>query len=289
MRTRQLAAVPASKALAGAEMPDGSEPRARLGLRIDVRTTPAGVVELPAIPELLLKIHTGPPVRGACRRQSFVYTHGDVDVLPAGTADAWEQYGANTSLYLALSPALLQRAAEDLGADPQRADLVPLCQVRDPQIEHIGWALEAERKAGFPSGALYTESLGLGLAVHLLGRSRAPRAPANGLSPPRLRRVTEYIEAHLDRNLSLARLAAVAGLSATTLKTSFLRATGVTVHAYVVRRRVARAQALLARGDRSVSEVALEAGFAHQSHLARWMRRLHGVTPRAVARGAQGR
>ncbi|HYG66938.1 MAG TPA: AraC family transcriptional regulator, partial [Anaeromyxobacteraceae bacterium] len=119
-------------------------------------------------------------------------------------------------------------------------------------------------------------------------RGRTPRASANGLSTPQLRRVTEYIEAHLDRNLSLARLAVVAGLSATTLKTSFRRATGVTVHAYVVRRRVERAQALLARGDRSVGEVALEAGFAHQSHLARWMRRLHGVTPRAVARGANG-
>ena len=96
---------------------------------------------------------------------------------------------------LQLSPSLLRRAAEDMGLDPDRAGLEPRHQFRDPQIEHIAWALDAERRAGYPSGLLYTESLGMALAVHLLGRYTAPaHACARGLSKPQLRRVTAYIE-----------------------------------------------------------------------------------------------
>jgi AraC family transcriptional regulator len=136
----------------------------------------------------------------------------------------------------------------------------------------------ASRSAGHPNGQLYVESLGTALAVLLLGSYAAPRPPWPGLSRRQLCRVTEYIEAHLDQDLSLARLASVAAISTSHLKTLFKRSTGVTVHRYVVQRRVARAKTLLARGDRAVSDVALEAGFAHQSHMMQWMRRLLGAT-----------
>jgi AraC family transcriptional regulator len=168
--------------------------------------------------------------------------------------------------------------------DPDRAGLEPRHQFRDPQIEHIAWALDAERRAGYPGGLLYTESLGMALAVHLLGRYRAPLGRPRGLSKAQLRRLTAYIENHLDQNLSLARLARVAEVSASHLKTSFRRSTGLPVHEYVVQRRVERAKALLLRGELPASQVALEAGFAHRSHMARWMRRVLGVTPTSVAR-----
>ena len=54
------------------------------------------------------------------------------------------------------------------------------------------------------------------------------------------------------------------------------------IHAYVMHRRVERARAELADGRRSLAEIALAAGFADQSHMARWMRRVHGTTPRAA-------
>jgi AraC family transcriptional regulator len=265
---------------------DGS--RHRIGLRVDVRTTLPGTVELDAASDHLLKIHAGAPVQGGCRSHRFVYRRGDVDLFPAGASDVWEEEQANTSLILRLAPSLLRRAAEDIGLDPDRAGLAPRHQFRDPQIEHIAWALDAERRAGHPSGLLYTESLGLALAVHLLGRYPARDRSQPGLSPRQLRRVTEYIEEHLDRDLSLARLAGVVGVSASHLKTVFRRSTGLPVHEYVVQRRVERAKALLLRGELPASQVALEAGFAHQSHMARWMRRVLGVTPTAVVRGSYG-
>ena len=276
-----------SLALAGAAPP---VERPRLGLRIDVlRTLQAGRIELAAVPDHRLKVHVGTPVRGACKQQRFVYTEGDVDIMPAGSAETWVEEDAGTSLLLQLSPALLQRAAQDLGLDPRRAGLHERHQCRDPQIEHIARALEAESSAGAPSGLLYAESLGMALAVHLLGRYPAPAAPRGGLSTLRLRRVRDFIEAHLDRDLTIARIADAVGLGSSHLKTQFKRATGVTVHAYVMQRRVERAKQLLMHGELSAAQVALDAGFAHQSHMARCMRRVLGVTPSALTRGHGGR
>jgi AraC family transcriptional regulator len=92
-----------------------------------------------------------------------------------------------------------------------------------------------------------------------------------------------FIEEHLDEDLSIARLAASAAISASHFKTLFKRTAGVPVHQYVLQRRVERARTLLAAGDLPASQAALAAGFAHQSHMARSMRRLLGVTPRAIA------
>jgi len=259
------------------------EPCPRIGLRIDRRTTAPGVIKFEALPDHRLRVHAGAPVRGSCRNHRFLYTRGDIDLLPAGASDVCEEEGESTSLMLRLSPSLLHCAAEEMGLDPDRAGLEERYQFRDPQIEHIAWALDAERSAGHPDGLLYAESLGMALAVHLLGRYSAPVGRRGGLSKPQLRRVTEYIEAHLDHDLSLARLAGVAGVSASHLKTVFKRSTGLPVHEYVVQRRVERARLLLLRGELPASQVALEAGFAHQSHMARCMRRILGVTPTSVA------
>jgi AraC family transcriptional regulator len=237
-------------------------------LRVEMRTTPPGVLKLEPLAEHRVKIHAGAPVRGACRLHRFVYTRGDVDILPAGLSDIWQEDDAGASLVVQLPPALLQRAAQRLGLHADRLDLEPRYQLRDAQIEHIVWALEAERRAGDPGGPLYSDSLGMALAVRLLSY-----ASTKGGDTP-LARVLSYIEQHLDQDLSIARLAHLAGVSATNLKSLFRRLTGLPVHQYVVQRRVERARALLARGRLPASQVALEARVAHQSHMARWMRRL---------------
>ena len=258
-----------------------------MNLRVERLATLPGPAAWVPIADHRVKLHAGPPVRGTCRMRDFVTRRGEIDIVPAGMSDAWEEHDASSTLTLHLPHALLRRAAQEMRLPEGRAALAPRHQFRDARIEHIAWALDADRLAGSPSGRLFADSLGVALAVHLLGHSAATarREPAP-LSPQQLRRVVEHIDAHVAADLSLARLAEVVGISASHLKTVFKRSTGVPVHQFVVQRRVERAVSLLRGGEMPASEVALEAGFAHQSHMARWMRRLLGVTPTRVSQGA---
>jgi len=262
-------------------------PASAHGLHVAHYVTRPGLVTLDAVAEHRIKVHTGAPVTGTCGVSRFRYSHGDVDLLPAGSADRWDEDSASTSVMLSFAPPLLSRTADELGLDGARVGLTPRHQFRDPQIQHIAWALDADREAGHPSGRLYSDSLATALLTHLVARHRMPQTPLRGLSKPQLQRVTEYIEAHLDKDLSLARLAQVAGVSASHLKTQFKRSTSLPVHAYVVQRRVERARALLLRRDLSASQIALEAGFAHQSHMVRCLRRILGMAAEPLLRRAR--
>lgn len=253
-------------------------------LRVERQTVPPGRVSLDAVAEHRIKLHTGRAVTGSCERRRFRYTHGDVDLLPAGSADSWEEDQGSTSVLLHFAPALLQRTAEELGLDGARVGLQPHHQIRDTRIAHLAWALDADRRGGQPSGRLYTDSLSTALLAHLAARHRVVQPPARGLGRAQLQRVTGYIDAHLDQDLSLARLAQVAELSPSHLKAQFKRATGSPVHAYVIRRRVERARELLLRRELPVSQIALEAGFAHQSHMTRTLRRVLGDASAALLR-----
>ena len=106
----------------------------------------------------------------------------------------------------------------------------------------------------------------------------APQAHG-GLSPSAIRRVREYVEAHLGDSMDLATLAAVAGLSIHHFAREFKQSTGFTPHHYLTQKRVERAQEMLAHTALSLSEIAYAVGFSDQSHLARHFRQMLGVTP----------
>ena len=183
-----------------------------------------------------------------------------------------------------LSSLLMLSAADAMGVNSDRVDIPPQLHVRDPRIEHIGWAVKAELEASEPLGRLYGDSLGLALAAHLLrGYLPARRGGSDvRLSRRRLQRVVDYIHDHLSQDLSLAELAQLVDMSPSHFKVIFKQSVGLPVHQYVIRSRVEYATDLIARGKLSLSDVALQAGFANQSHMARSMKRLTGVTPSAV-------
>jgi AraC family transcriptional regulator len=164
------------------------------GFEATIYDTSGGFNQVPCMKELTVGMHVGPPIRTTCRRDGAVSHRlqipGDIDLIPLGSSGAWEDEGPTTSLCIRLSPSLVQTAAEGMDVNPDRVS-VPALQFRDPQIEHIGWAIKAELETGEPSGRLYADSLGLALAAHLL-RLNAPIESriANGLPKRRLQRVT---------------------------------------------------------------------------------------------------
>ena len=143
-------------------------------------------------------------------------------------------------------------------------------------------------EAGYPGGRLFRESLGTALTACLLTNhsslEQTPAAAKGSLTGRQLKRILAFIEENLDKDLSLAGIAAVAGVSPSHCKITFRSAMGVPLHQYVIQRRVDRARILLSESELAISQVALQTGFAHQSHLARHMKRMLGYTPAAAKR-----
>jgi AraC family transcriptional regulator len=106
-----------------------------------------------------------------------------------------------------------------------------------------------------------------------------------GLSPAALRRVQLFVEAHLERPMTVRDLAARAGLSPSHFTRAFRATAGVTPRAFVEGRRLERARALIDGTDRSLSDIALACGFKTQSRLTVAFRRQTGFTPAAYRRG----
>lgn len=246
----------------------------------------AGVHRLARAPHHRIMVHASAATRSYCNQvgRYFVRRAGDIDLVPAGEEAGFEAETAFETIEIGLQPALMERVAAELGGRAQASRLDTRHLLRDQRIEHLARALESDFNANGPSDPLFADSIGAALAVRLLGLDGSDIDRMNRLSDTQLKRVLEHIEAALHEPLSIHRLSRVAGASSSHLRTWFKVATGVTLHRHVLRRRVERARALLQQGDLSTSEVAELTGFAHQSHLAHWMRREIGQTPRDLRR-----
>jgi AraC family transcriptional regulator len=156
--------------------------------------------------------------------------------------------------------------------------------VHDPVIDRIGLLGREELSEGGIAGRLYGESLGAALAVHILRQyGTSPSAPVihkGGLASRPLKRVIDYINEHLQDEVSLIELSGIAKLSPHHFATAFKASTGISPHRYVIERRIDRARDLLLQKEKTISEIALAVGFSNQSHLTANFRRTTGITPR---------
>jgi AraC family transcriptional regulator len=265
------------------------------GFRVRLYSDAPGLVEIPPQTNAIISIHVGPPSQMSCRhgRTHFFGTavHGDVEIIPWGMSGAWELKQRDTAFVMSLSPGLLRRAAEESGCDGAGLELLSRFHTRDVQIEHMAWALKSEMENGYPCGRIYTDSLAMALAAHLVRRHSSVSGPASCVSGKiplrKLKEVLLFIDDRLAQDLSLADIAGVAGLSVSHCSALFRAAVGMSIHQYVVRRKVERAVRLLRETHLPISQVALETGFAHQSHLALHVRRILGTTPKKLRSSLQ--
>ncbi|SEE75138.1 AraC family transcriptional regulator [Burkholderia sp. WP9] len=256
------------------------------GFGAELVNVSAGLHRIPAFKYHRVGVHVGAPVRARClcneRRYSRIQAHGDADVIPAGLDGQWSDEAACTIFSVWIGEAFAQRTVEQLSLNSADAQLRPQFQLRDPRFQYLAWALRAELEAAEASDPLYAESLCTAMVVRLIGGAPALENKRRTLAPKTAARVIEFIEAHLDQRLTLGELAALAELSVPHFKVLFRETLGMPVHQYVVQRRVERARTLLLQGKLNASQIALDTGFAHQSHMAHWMGRLLGVTPREL-------
>ncbi len=206
------------------------------------------------------------------------------------------------TLRLEVPPAAFDRYLGMVGATPGAR----LHEAGDPVLRRLSRALEeiesdpAATTGEF--GGLYADALRLAIVARLAGNEsedlcRAPlftapepdaeseapvretRRPKSGLPKWRFKRVAAYVEEHLSESVTLADMAAAAGLSRMHFAAQFRVLTGQRPHEYLLHRRIERARQMLIETRDPLVEIALAVGFQTQAHFTTVFRRFVGDTP----------
>lgn len=210
---------------------------------------------------------------------------GNLCITPAGQpiSAAWEKPLDN--LGILLDPNLVAKTAVE-NRFPANFKFVEIYKSKDALIQQIGLTLLDESASETPAGRLYADSLIQTLILHLLknystfGTAVSIENHNGGLSGFRLRRVKEFIDAHLEEDLSLAEIASVAELSQFHFARAFRRSVGLTPQQYLMQQRIERAKQLLTKADLPLVEVSLRTGFKNQSHFTTLFRKFTKLTPK---------
>jgi len=219
---------------------------------------------------------------GDWRRE--VVAPGSVSLLTRAAQSHWRWSDEIevTHIYLS-SSAVKDVAAQAYERQVREVALHDVLRAEDHVLAGIAACLTRESRQGGLGGRLYVESLKTQACVHMLRHYadvtfQVPVA-FGALSQVQCRTLSEYIDANLDRNISLAELAGIAQLSVFHFMRKFRAAFGCPPHSYVMRRRIEQAKRQLARRDIPLKVVAADCGFADQSHMTRVFRRALGATP----------
>ncbi|MGE7418315.1 helix-turn-helix domain-containing protein [Methylobacterium tarhaniae] len=223
---------------------------------------------------------------GNGNKQQSLARPGVAWVCPIGTVEREIVLSEPIStLHIYLPQKLLgERALEDYGLNPGCTELAYVGGFVDPKLNLIGTSLAKllDEELG-PADRLFADGMRVALVARLLAsytadrRTRSAQAPALGRA--RLKRVLEYIDAHLGDELTLDRLAEEARLSAYHFSRLFRDATGLPPHRYVTLKRIEAAQEQITLGRRSLVDIALGTGFGSQNNFTRAFRKATGLTP----------
>ena len=149
----------------------------------------------------------------------------------------------------------------------------------DQALLDLARTMVLESARGYPEGALFWNEIASDFIAGLFARhsSALDSAVRGRLGKAVFKRIREYVQDHIDESIDVGVLADIAGRSPFHFSRVFVRSVGITPHRYVVHIRLKRAVELVREGRSSLAEIAACTGFADQSHLSRWVRRIHGV------------
>ncbi len=217
--------------------------------------------------------------------QTRIVQAGQMAVIEAGRPHSCNPVSGSGFSYrvLAVSPGWLAGAAQEAQRPPRFASPV----LDDPEL----FAAWAELHAAFVQGAPATDKEALLLVClrELLARHAAPCAAAERTASPAVEAARRHMTDNAGARAPLDELARAAGLSPHHFLRVFKAETGLPPHAFQIQQAIEHAKTLLAEGA-PISQAALDAGFADQSHFSRLFRAFTGATPgQYLSGGAQGR
>ncbi|KAM3108836.1 helix-turn-helix domain-containing protein [Phormidesmis sp. 146-33] len=213
------------------------------------------------------------------------YGSGCIAVFPAALPYGFHShstYRVMEWMQCYLEPGFLAQIAHE-SVNPDRVELLQTNKKADGLIHQIGLALKSSLEMDGVSSRFYADSMATALSAHLLRhystRNHCFRDYEDGLSKQKLRQAIEYIQAHLGEDISLTDIANELGMSQYYFCHLFKRSTGISPHQFLIHQRVERAKHLLKHSERTVTSVAIECGFANQSHFAKCFRQCTGMNP----------
>lgn len=230
---------------------------------------------------------------------------GTVTFSPGDQATEWASDAEFEAIHLYLSAGALEEFAEghlEARAVPRIRDFFAVSDrwlTAYFQLLASECALYDELQGGDPRRP--ADSLFLGQTEHLLlhhlvrhhsdatqasCRSLSERMRVNPLRPGVTRRVEEYIETHVDVDISLQTLARLACMSVDHFVRAFHGATGKTPHRFVLDRRLRHAAELLKADPAAIADVARACGFRSAAHFSVKFHACFGVTPSQYRRSA---
>jgi AraC family transcriptional regulator len=208
---------------------------------------------------------------------------GDVIIVPAYSTCSSSWNREHSYLALIVKPNVFEKWLREY-ISGNSVELLPQFMVSDSLLFGVGNALKRELQTSGLGGQLYIDALLGALFAHLLQyyctQKPIHETYVSGLPKYKLQQILDYIHAHLDQELALADLAAIAQITPNYFATQFKQSTGFAPHQYVIQQRIERAKKLLTNGEEKIADIACQVGFAHQSHLTRHFKRLVGVTPK---------
>jgi AraC family transcriptional regulator len=221
------------------------------------------------------------------RRDGKAYVNGmtrpgTVTFIPAGSTSRWDIYQPLSVLQLYLPQTTLNRVAQEAGTTAP-GDLVERTADPDSITSRLLLSAADTLEGSAALDALFRHQLTDLLATRLLSAyagSPATFQPVmGGLSPRVLGRAIERLRSDSDADVSLAALAADAGLSRFHFCRAFKESTGLSPHAWLRQHRLEQAMSMLRNTDVSVVSVAAELGYSSQTAFAAAFRKLTGESP----------
>ena len=178
------------------------------------------------------------------RSESALIRPRCLTLTPGRPASWWSHNGNPQILQVYVHRQLFENAAAEMyDFDPAKADIIPRFAILDPLLEQLSLEVIAALREGDRHDSLYVESLAQLAAVHMVrmhsngARPRGNHEPA--IANWKMRRLREYIEVHLDGDLTLAALAREAGVSPSVFAARIQeRVWTITATQYVLARRI---------------------------------------------------
>ncbi len=172
---------------------------------------------------------------------------------------------------------------------------------KKPEVEllsHIGWydnflyqnvkQLVSLVRQTDDISKLMSENISQTLCLYLFNNftanSTKQKTEPIKFSPKKYALIQEYIQENLTEQITLEKLAKVAGMNSHTLLRSFGKTFGTTPAQYIIEQRIRKARWLLINSDKDITTIAHETGFSSHSHLTTTFKKNINLSPREFRR-----